>query len=223
MREVVTASREGGASLNVLAGLTAGNFSAYWMGMTIVILMGISYLVSLQGLNVLMVPGTAPDHHGSVPPPTLRYFRKDDAREIEAIAERIIPSDDGPGAKEAGALYFIDGGLATFAKDQQPIFRDGLTELAKSVTSRVPAVTRFSALTAPQQDELLKSIEDTPFFRAMRFATVAGVLSLPQYGGNRGYVGWRAIGIQGGPTYAPPFGYYDRPDIRHKLLGSEDA
>lgn len=54
VREVVTASREGGASLNVLAGLTAGNFSAYWMGLVIVGLMGIAYLVSGEGLGALM-------------------------------------------------------------------------------------------------------------------------------------------------------------------------
>src|SRR5262244_328754 len=41
VREVVTASREGGASLNVLSGLIAGNFSAYWMGVVMVVLMGI--------------------------------------------------------------------------------------------------------------------------------------------------------------------------------------
>jgi K(+)-stimulated pyrophosphate-energized sodium pump len=46
VREVVTASREGGASLNILAGLTAGNFSAYWMGLTIVLLMGIAAWIS---------------------------------------------------------------------------------------------------------------------------------------------------------------------------------
>ena len=55
VREVVTASREGGASLNVLAGLTAGNFSAYWMGMIFVILMGIAYLVANMGLGQLMM------------------------------------------------------------------------------------------------------------------------------------------------------------------------
>jgi len=54
VREVVTASREGGASLNILAGLTAGNFSAYWMGLLIVALMGIAYGVSTQGLGELM-------------------------------------------------------------------------------------------------------------------------------------------------------------------------
>jgi K(+)-stimulated pyrophosphate-energized sodium pump len=46
VREVVSSSREGGASLNILAGLVAGNFSAYWLGLTIVALMTIAYLVS---------------------------------------------------------------------------------------------------------------------------------------------------------------------------------
>ena len=54
VREVVTASREGGPSLNILAGLTAGNFSAYWMGITIVALMGIAYGVGSLGLGDVM-------------------------------------------------------------------------------------------------------------------------------------------------------------------------
>ncbi len=55
VREVVTASREGGASLNVLSGFVAGNFSAYWLGMTIVVLMGTAFLVSTLGMGALMV------------------------------------------------------------------------------------------------------------------------------------------------------------------------
>ena len=55
VREVVTASKEGGASLNVLAGLTAGNFSAFWMGVVILALMGVGYGVSTQGLSGIMV------------------------------------------------------------------------------------------------------------------------------------------------------------------------
>ena len=54
VREVVTSSREGGPSLNVLSGLTAGNFSAYWMGLIIAVLMGIAYWVSLQGIADMM-------------------------------------------------------------------------------------------------------------------------------------------------------------------------
>ncbi|MBE2248663.1 MAG: sodium-translocating pyrophosphatase, partial [Myxococcus sp.] len=57
VREVVTASKEGGASLNVISGLVAGNFSAYWMGAVLVALMGAAYWVSLQGLGQLFVQG----------------------------------------------------------------------------------------------------------------------------------------------------------------------
>src|SRR5881398_1111183 len=55
VREVVTASREGGASLNVLSGLIAGNFSAFWMGIAIAALMAIGYGVSTTGLSQLML------------------------------------------------------------------------------------------------------------------------------------------------------------------------
>ena len=57
MREIVTSSREGGASLNILSGLTAGNFSAFWMGIVFIVLMGSAWLVSTQGLGALMTIG----------------------------------------------------------------------------------------------------------------------------------------------------------------------
>ncbi len=55
VREVVTSSREGGASLNILSGLVAGNFSGYWLGLTIMALMAIAYGVSTMGLGALML------------------------------------------------------------------------------------------------------------------------------------------------------------------------
>src|SRR5438132_1522651 len=54
VREVVTSAREGGPSLGILSGLVAGNFSSYWLGMVIVVLMGIAYTVSTFGLGALM-------------------------------------------------------------------------------------------------------------------------------------------------------------------------
>jgi K(+)-stimulated pyrophosphate-energized sodium pump len=51
VREVVKASEEGGPSLNILAGLTAGNFSAFWMGIVLIALMGTAYFVTLTGLG----------------------------------------------------------------------------------------------------------------------------------------------------------------------------
>src|SRR5437588_5431639 len=55
VKEVVTASREGGASLNILAGLIAGDFSAYWLGLTVVALMGAGYGVSTTLGDGLMI------------------------------------------------------------------------------------------------------------------------------------------------------------------------
>jgi K(+)-stimulated pyrophosphate-energized sodium pump len=55
VKEVVTSSREGGASLNILSGLVAGNFSAYWLGMAILMLMSIAYWVSMMGIGSLML------------------------------------------------------------------------------------------------------------------------------------------------------------------------
>ncbi|MGZ4833230.1 MAG: sodium-translocating pyrophosphatase, partial [Terriglobales bacterium] len=58
VKEVVTAAQEGGASLDILAGFVAGNFSCYYLGGAMIILMSIAYYVSLQGLGA-MLPGTS--------------------------------------------------------------------------------------------------------------------------------------------------------------------
>jgi K(+)-stimulated pyrophosphate-energized sodium pump len=54
VQDVVKSSQEGGASLNILSGLVAGNYSAYWLGISIVGLMGVAFLVSTMGLSILM-------------------------------------------------------------------------------------------------------------------------------------------------------------------------
>ncbi len=55
VKEVVASAKEGGASLDILSGFVAGNFSAYWIGLAIMVLMGIGYLVSTQGLGDIML------------------------------------------------------------------------------------------------------------------------------------------------------------------------
>jgi len=54
VKEVVTSSREGGASLNILSGLVAGNFSAFWLGMTMMALMALAYGVSTLGMETVI-------------------------------------------------------------------------------------------------------------------------------------------------------------------------
>ncbi len=55
VREIVTSSREGGASLNILSGFVAGNFSAFWIGFAMLLLMGAAYAISTFGIGALMV------------------------------------------------------------------------------------------------------------------------------------------------------------------------
>jgi K(+)-stimulated pyrophosphate-energized sodium pump len=69
VREIVTASKEGGASLNIISGFVAGNFSAYWMGMVIMGLMGLAFLVSTQGTAILFITGPG----GVTPAPVFAF------------------------------------------------------------------------------------------------------------------------------------------------------
>ena len=55
VKEVVEASKEGGASLNILSGLVAGNFSAFWLGMVFFFLMFVAYYASTYGLGDIMI------------------------------------------------------------------------------------------------------------------------------------------------------------------------
>lgn len=158
---------------------------------------------------------------GDAPAPaqTLIHFTPAQAAEIDAISARIIPTDEAPGAHEAGVLYFIDRTMTTFAKDQAPLFDAGLASIAKAVTTAHGSAAKFSTLTAEQQDAILRGIEKTPFFGAIRFATIAGFLALPKYGGNKDYIGWKYIGQEHVLEQKPPFGWYDRPENQMALLG----
>ena len=132
----------------------------------------------------------------------------EEAREFAAIAARIIPTDETPGATEAGVIYFIDNVLGTSRPEALEPMRAGLASLQASAQSTYGSAS-FSALTPEQQDALLVSIEETEFFGTMRYMTIAGMFSLPEYGGNRDYAGWKLIGFEHKHVWSPPFGFYD--------------
>src|ERR1700719_4805105 len=87
------------------------------------------------------------------------FFTSAEATEIDALSARIIPTDDTPGAREAGVLYFIDRALVTFASDDQKKYRDGWPELQSAVRAKFPGVEKFSPARVEQQDELLHAME----------------------------------------------------------------
>src|SRR5258705_10181698 len=75
----------------------------------------------------------------SASPAKLQFFSPEQAAEIDAISARIIPSDETPGAREAGVVYFIDRALTTFASDDQKTYRQGLTSLQARLRELFPA------------------------------------------------------------------------------------
>ncbi len=145
--------------------------------------------------------GSATPHFETLDPAT--------AAEIEAIAAQIIPSTDGPGAREAGVIYFIDRALSTFAADQRESYRTGMAELQRKRQELFPNSSTISSLTSQQQIALIQAIEASDFFALLRTHTVLGFLGNPSYGGNRGEIGWKQIGFEDRMMYQPPFGYYD--------------
>ncbi len=146
----------------------------------------------------------------AIPPAKLEILTTDLATEIEAAASRIIPTDDTAGAREAGVIYFIDRALATFAADSREDYEKGLPVLQAKTRELFPSAPKFSQATADQQDAVLKALDGQPIFELIRSHTVMGFLADPMRGGNRGEVGWKLIGYDDSPAFAPPFGYYDR-------------
>ncbi len=160
-----------------------------------------------------------PPPESAAPPRALQVLTPEQFTELEAITARIIPSDETPGAREAGVVWFIDFALTSFVAAQASVFTDGLTQLKKDVAAAHPGSTSFASLTESQQDALLTRMQDTEFFGTVRFATIAGMFSLPKYGGNANYVGWDLIGQEHVFEFKPPFGWYDHPDNQRALLG----
>lgn len=153
-----------------------------------------------------------------------QFFAPEEAVEIEAITARIIPTDETPGAREAGVVYFIDRALTTFAVGDQKTYREGLPSLQVRVREVLPKVEKFSSATPEQQDQVLHTFDDQvapggrnfrrraagSFFATLRVHTITGFLIDPDSGGNRGGVGWKVIGREPEHVFQPPFGYYDK-------------
>jgi gluconate 2-dehydrogenase gamma chain len=165
-------------------------------------------LAMVEWPNVLSALKYAHSAAGSATP----HFETLDAGtagEIEALAAQIIPSTGGPGAREAGVIYFIDRALSTFAADDRETYRTGMAQLQQKRLELFPNSTTIASLTGQQQMTLIRTIEASNFFDLLRTHTVLGFLGNPSYGGNRGETGWNQIGFEDLMAYQPPFGYYD--------------
>ena len=142
VREIVTSSREGGASLNILSGFIAGNFSAYWLGLTILVLMGIGFLVSTSfPAGIMLAPAVfafglvafgflgmgpvtiAVDSYGPVTDNAQSVFELSTIEQLPGI-EQDIKSKFGFAPKFEQAKEFLeenDGAGNTFKATAKPV------------------------------------------------------------------------------------------------------
>jgi len=126
-------------------------------------------------------------------------------RLLEAIAGRIFPATDTPGAIEIGAASYIDQALAAPYRPQLARYRRGLQELERYCTATLGR--SFTSLSAAEQDDILGKLEEgklgeavaggPQFFEMVRRHVMEGVFCEPYYGGNRDLAGWRHVNFPG--------------------------
>ena len=119
-----------------------------------------------------------------------------EAATLSAMCARIIPTDEnGPGATEARASVYIDRALAGWLAPSRDAYSSGLSGIDDAARAR--GGKRFVELSPAEQDAVLGSLEDTPFFNLVRNHTIQGTFCDPTYGGNADFVGWDLIGYPG--------------------------
>ena len=133
----------------------------------------------------------------------------DEARDFAAIAARIIPTTETPGATEAGVIHFFDNAFAGDMSGDLSTARAGLADFNAALAESGHS-GRFDELTEDAQDDFLRSHEAGDFFGLVREMTIFGFFSMSSYGGNKDHVGWDLIGFEGHHgAWSYPFGYYD--------------
>jgi gluconate 2-dehydrogenase gamma chain len=143
-----------------------------------------------------------------------------DAADLAAVAARIMPTTDTPGATEAGVIYFIDRALGAEMQGMLESLQAGLKDLNSRVANQHADTGRFAELDNGSQDELLKTIESGGFFDSLWMLTMTGFFAMSSYGGNKNHVAWDLIGFDGNHgAWEYPFGYYDAQHAKEKSNG----
>jgi gluconate 2-dehydrogenase gamma chain len=143
----------------------------------------------------------------------------DEARDFAAIAARIIPTTDTPGATEAGVIHFFDKAFVDAMSENLDTARTGLANFNASLAKSGHA-GRFDELGEDAQDDFLRTQEQGDFFAMAREMTIYGFFAMSSYGGNKDQIGWDLIGFgghHGAWTY--PFGHYDAEHAKENSHG----
>jgi gluconate 2-dehydrogenase gamma chain len=146
----------------------------------------------------------------AAPPRALQTLSVAEFAILEAMVARIIPADDlGPGAREAGAQYYIDRELSAAFSEQKQAYQIGLAALDRY--SRYSRGRPFTELSETEQDSVLIDCQggsatntgagfvgsSGQFFNLVRGHTLQGTFADPYYGGNRDFIGWDLLRYPG--------------------------
>ena len=173
VRETVKSSRQGGASLNILSGVVAGNFSAFWLGITVVGLMGGAFLLSGSELEGIMVApavfafgflGMGPvtiavDSYGPVTDNAQSVYELSRIEDLDGIDEELH-RDFGLTARWERAKFLLednDGAGNTFKATAKPVLIG---------TAVVGATTMIFSIIIGLTDHLTRGIENLSLMHA---------------------------------------------------------
>lgn len=141
---------------------------------------------------------------------TFAVLGTDEAADFAAIAARLIPTTETPGATEAGVIHFFDNAFAAEMSDMLSGAREGLAAFSAALASSHTKTEKFAALNADEQDAFLASRESSDFFELCWTMTIFGFFSMSKYGGNKEHLGWDLIDFEGNHgAWEYPFGHYD--------------
>jgi len=135
-----------------------------------------------------------------------KILSDDDITLLGAIAEQIVPTDEWPGGRDAGAVNFIEKQLAGPYRRFQHDYRKGLDAITQTCTDKHGK--RFEALSWDEQTSFLQEMESGAlnggawkdgfsrhFFELLRSHSLQGYYGSPRHGGNRNYVSYKMMGL----------------------------
>ncbi len=135
-----------------------------------------------------------------------RFFTENEAKLVDIITEQIIPTDEFPGAIEAGCLNFIDKQLVGAYQRYQNDYRNGLVSLEKTCAdeynlsfaeldwdSQTAVLEKLQA--GDMDDSLWPDVSSSNFFQLVRDHTMQGFYGSPRHGGNKNYLSYKILDL----------------------------
>ena len=116
-------------------------------------------------------------------------LKADEAADFAAIAARLIPTTDTPGATEAGVIHFYDRAWG----DELSGFLSPVREFLQALNSELGM--SFAASSEAEQDNVLKANENDPRFELLRVTKIFGFLAMAKHGGKKDHLSWDLIGF----------------------------